>query len=255
MLRTFNLIKNYFYVTFSINKANRIKDYKTYFQNLKGKSGLEIGGPSPVFGEGGIIPIYSIIKNLDGCNFSDNTVWEGKIKEGKQFKYDGRCGYQFISDTVDLSAIKSGSYQFILASHVLEHIANPLKALSEWLRVLKDRGILLLILPDKEYTFDHKRSVTTLQHLIEDFQNDIKEDDLTHLDEIMKLHDFNLHNPTGDVESFRKRSINNYENRCLHQHVFDSKLIMELFDYFNIELISSETFPPYHIIFLGRKSE
>jgi SAM-dependent methyltransferase len=109
-----------------------------------------------------------------------------------------------------------------MASHVLEHIANPLKAIHEWLRVVNDEGIILLIIPHKEATFDHKRDVTTLNHLKEDFENNIDEKDLKHLSEILKLHDYDLHNPTGDMESFKERSLQNYENRCLHQHVFDT---------------------------------
>ncbi len=223
---------------------------------MKGKNGLEIGGPSPIFAEKGILPIYSVIKSLDGCNFSENTVWEGKIEEGKSYSYHGKKkGYQYICDAVNLNMIKTEKYDFILASHILEHVANPFKALSEWLRILRDEGILLLVLPHKDGTFDHKRPVTTLKHLIEDFEHDIGEDDLSHLDEIVKLHDFNLDKPAGDIESFRDRSLNNYENRCLHQHVFDTKLAMEIFDYFNIKLISSDLFFPYHIILLGEKQK
>jgi len=33
-----------------------------------------------------------------------------------------------------------GKYDFLLASHCLEHMANPLCAFQEWLRVLKKKG-------------------------------------------------------------------------------------------------------------------
>ncbi|PYL73305.1 MAG: hypothetical protein DMF22_01865 [Verrucomicrobia bacterium] len=36
--------------------------------------------------------------------------------------------------------IPSGKYDFLLASHCLEHMANPLCAFQEWLRVLKKKG-------------------------------------------------------------------------------------------------------------------
>lgn len=253
-MRIFNLVKNYIFRTFSINESNRINNYKPYFQNLKGKNGLEIGGPSSIFEENGIIPIYSIVKSLNGCNFSENTVWQGKIKEGRYYKYGGRTGYQFISDAINLRTMEPDSYDFIIASHVLEHIANPFRALSEWLRVLKDEGVLLLILPHKDGTFDHKRPVTTIKHLIEDFENDINEDDLSHLPEILKLHDLNLDPAAGDLNSFKERSLHNYENRCLHQHVFDTKLVVEILNYFKIRIISMEVHLPYHIIFLGKKT-
>jgi len=51
---------------------------------------------------------------------------------------------------------------------------------------------MLLILPDKRFTFDHKRAVTTFNDLIDDFVRDIDETDLTHLDEILSLHDLSM---------------------------------------------------------------
>jgi len=32
--------------------------------------------------------------------------------------------------------------------------------------------------------------------------------------------------------------LKNIENRCLHQHVFDSQLILQMFQYFNISILS-----------------
>ena len=136
-----------------------------------------------------LLPIYSIVRSIDECNFSENTVWQVNIEDES---YNAKKGYKFINDAVSLKGIQSDSYDFVLVSHVLEHISNPFKALSEWLRALKNEGILLIILPLKEATFDHKRSVTTIEHLIEDYENDVTENDLSHLSEILKLHDLNL---------------------------------------------------------------
>ena len=92
-------------------------------------------------------------------------------------------------DATDLNKIPDLSYEFILSSNCLEHVANPIKALKEWVRVLKGDSLILLVLPSKEYTFDHNRPITKFKHLIEDYNNDTKESDLTHLDEILKSHD------------------------------------------------------------------
>jgi SAM-dependent methyltransferase len=40
-------------------------------------------------------------------------------------------------------------YDFCFASHVLEHIANPLKALQGWIRIVKPGGHIILVLPEK----------------------------------------------------------------------------------------------------------
>jgi SAM-dependent methyltransferase len=62
----------------------------------------------------------------------------------------------------------SGTLDFIIASHVLEHLPFPLDAMQHWHDALRPGGVLLLKIPDKRYTFDHKRRRTPLQHLIDE---------------------------------------------------------------------------------------
>ena len=50
----------------------------------------------------------------------------------------------------------------------------------------------MLILPNKKSTFDHRRPYTTFEHLIKDYKNNVSEDDLTHYDEIILLHDIEM---------------------------------------------------------------
>ena len=85
---------------------------------------------------------------------------------------------------------------------MLEHVANPIKALSEWKRITS--GKIILIVPRKDFNFDHKRPITSFNHLLEDFDNDVNESDLTHLDEILSLHDLELDAPSGHLNSFIK---------------------------------------------------
>jgi len=234
--------------------AKKVNNYEIYFTNLSRKSGLEVGGPTRIFRKRSILPVYPIVADLDGCNFNRTTTWEGKIKEGMTYRYyKNKKGYQFICDAIELAAIQSKTYDFVLSSHTVEHIANPFRAISEWLRVLKDNGIILLVLPHKDGTFDHNRPITSLNHLIEDFKKNVKEDDLTHLPEILKLHDLNLDYAAGNFELLRERSMNNYKNRCLHHHVFNTELVIEIFNYFNLQIISVDPVLPYHIIVMGRK--
>lgn len=233
----------------------RIRQYPVIIQHLKGKNGLEIGGPSRILRRGGQIPVYPIVDTLDGCNFSYKTVWEGSIQPGQSYQYQKgkKNGRQFIADATDLRGIPSQTYDFVLSSHALEHIANPFKAVMEWLRVLRDDGSLLLVLPHKDGTFDHRRPVTTLQHLISDLNSNMNEDDLTHLSEILKWHDLRLDPAAGDIASFKLRSLKNFENRCLHHHVFDTCLAVRIFDYFNLQILCAEVALPCHIVVLGRK--
>ncbi len=221
-----------------------------------GMSGLEVGGPSEVFGgRRGILPLYPAVGSLDNCNFASQTVWQAAHVEGPTFVFEnGRSpGRQYIAEASDLSGIRSARHDFLLSSHALEHCANPLKALGEWLRVLKDGGTLVLLLPHREGTFDHRRPVTPLEHLVADAHADVGEDDMTHFDEIMARHDLTLDPGGGTPAQFRERSSRNVENRCFHQHVFDTRSTVELLDHVGVQLLALETMAPFHIIAVARK--
>ncbi len=236
-----------YFVKYRKQRFSSADIYLNLFKNLKG---IEVGGPSVAFRV--VLPIYPVIANLDGVNFSHTTMWEGSISEGNTFRYfKNKTGRQFIQEASDLKNIQSNTYDFLISSNCLEHIANPLKALDEWIRVIKPKGYLLLVLPKKESNFDHKRPVTTFEHIENDYKQNINEHDLTHLDEILALHDLSRDVAAGSLGKFKARSMNNFLNRGLHHHIFDDVLIKEMFKYNEIDLIQfDETSSDYFA--LGR---
>jgi SAM-dependent methyltransferase len=200
-----------------------------YQSVVEGNYGVEIGGPSLLFRT--VLPLYHRVRGLDGVNFSTDTIWEGRIEAGAGYHYHrNKRGHQFIADATDLPELATARYDFLLSSNCLEHTANPLKALMEWKRVIKLGGALVLVVPNKENNFDHRRPVTKFEHLVDDFTRDVGENDLTHLDEILALHDLRRDWPAGGRQQFRKRSLKNFENRTLHHHVFDVGLIEEMLE-------------------------
>jgi predicted SAM-dependent methyltransferase len=74
-------------------------------------------------------------------------------------------------DVDRLSALADESQDFVIASHLLEHLANPLAQLEDMHRVLQRGGVALIFLPDRRYTFDRKRSPTPLEHVIADYRD------------------------------------------------------------------------------------
>jgi SAM-dependent methyltransferase len=60
-------------------------------------------------------------------------------------------------------------FDYVIASHVIEHVPNMLGWMREIASVLKDGGILSLAIPDKRYTFDIKRDLTSLGTLVESY--------------------------------------------------------------------------------------
>lgn len=77
-----------------------------------------------------------------------------------------------ITDAQTMGGVPSGRYDALLAFHVLEHMPDPLGAISAWLRVLQPGGLLFVGVPDlcaSENNIDHLRRPPTLEHLLDDF--------------------------------------------------------------------------------------
>ncbi|MGN6619183.1 MAG: methyltransferase domain-containing protein [Ilyomonas sp.] len=244
-----------FFVTLisSIIKPEKRKLIKIS-SSLKGQVGLEIGGPSSFFGIKSYCPVYLFAKRIDGVNFSNETVWEGSIKEGTNYNYyDRKTGYQFIGEASELRNIADSSYDFILSCHSLEHVANPIKALKDWNRVLKKNGKFILVLPDKKNTFDHNRPYTSFEHFIEDFNNEVDESDTTHFNEIYQFHDLSMDTGVKDFAELKTRTANNLINRCAHHHVFGLELMEQLLSYCGFETLHKQEASPFHLVIVGKK--
>ena len=233
----------------------RAKSANLCLRLTENRAGLEIGGPSQAFERSGFLPIYKAVDQMDNCNFSRSTVWNSESQTTDSFLYDDqkKPGRLFITEATTLSEIGDATYGFVASSHTLEHIANPLHALSEWIRVLSPGGTVILILPHGSQTFDHKRSVTPLDHLISDWEKGMEETDLTHLQEILELHDLEMDPEGGSIEQFTARSKKNFENRCLHHHVFDTNLLVKVLDFMKLEVLAVEEYAPFNIIGTARK--
>lgn len=237
-----------------IIRRKKIKNYEIYKRMLEGKTGLEIGGPSDFFSTGYPLPIYRTVAVLDGCNFSSTTLWEGTIRS-EIYQCEGSHGYgrQYIADATDLFFSEDSKYDFVLSCHSLEHIANPIKALKEWLRVLKSDGILVLVVPHKDGHFDTGRSITTLEHMLTDHSEDVREDDLHHVQEIVDSHNFKLDKRFKSSSELTDLLNKNYEHRMMHHHVFDPSTTIGLLNYLELQIISVDLVKPYNIVCLAQK--
>jgi len=220
-----------------------------------GRTGLEIGGPSRLFGGRGILPLYPGAARLDNVNFATETAWEHGLRDGGEFRFDSRRapGRQWMREAVNLAGVADESYDFVVSSHCLEHVANPLRALHEWRRVTRPGGHLVLVLPDPARTFDHRRPVTTLDHLRSDLARDTAEDDMTHAPEAIALHDIARDPGIGSEAEFRIRTRDNPGNRCLHHHVFDPALMSAALTAAGWRVLASERARPLHLLALARR--
>ncbi len=64
---------------------------------------------------------------------------------------------------------KNSYYDYIVASHVIEHTPDFIAFLKDCSSMLKEGGILSLAVPDKRYTLDHFRTVTTVAEVIDQY--------------------------------------------------------------------------------------
>jgi len=194
------------------------------------KYGVEIGGYSY-----SAHIIYERAFNIDNVVFSNNTVWSNHT-DVYNF-YEGKSGKVIINDAVNMISVKDETYDFCFSSHSLEHIANPLKAIKEWIRVIKKGGYIIIVVPEKSLCFDHKREYSSFSTLLSQYEKDVGEDDLSTLREILTHHDLSMDPAAGNFIEFTKRSLDNFNNRCLHHYVYNDKLLIDICRFFKCQEI------------------
>lgn len=129
-----------------------------YRRWLRGR-GLEIGAlGSPFEVDEGVEVVYSDILPAEEIDRH----------------YPGGVHPDILSDSESFPSVEDSSFDFLIANHVLEHLTDPIRALREWHRILRDGGVLLMALPDKRYTFDRGRRRTPLAHLVADSRNNLE---------------------------------------------------------------------------------
>jgi SAM-dependent methyltransferase len=124
--------------------------------------------------------------------------------------------------------VPSGSLDFLIASHVLEHMPFPLKALRAWYDALAPAGALLLKVPDKRYTFDVRRERTPLQQLI------AENDDAQVFDRRVHYADWlaNVGNRSTDSLDFDNAVADLMRlNYSIHFHVWIDNDVREIIDF------------------------
>lgn len=223
-----------------------------YAQEISGRMGLEIGGPSFPFKDHGIVPLYRYAARIDNCIFAAKNVW-AEQRDGQAYTFHElkQPGLTFVREAYYLRDIPDRAYDFILSSHMLEHSANPIRALKEWQRVTKPASPFIIVLPHHCCTFDHRRKTTDVAHILEDYYRGAGEDDMTHLEEILSLHDLSMDPEAGTRQEFVSRSLKNLEFRCLHHHVFDQQNATGLLEASGLKVESVEFANPYHIVMLA----
>ena len=128
------------------------REYKLAVRYLDGLSGIEIGGSAH-----NRFPVDAI--NVDRYAQMD-TIYKDEERRlsGKALAVD------IVAPGDDLP-LDDNSVDFVLASHVIEHFPDPIKALLEWKRVASK--YIFLVVPHRDRTFDSDRELTTVDELVQ----------------------------------------------------------------------------------------
>jgi SAM-dependent methyltransferase len=86
-----------------------------------------------------------------------------------------------------LSTIPEASQDFIVANHFLEHCEDPIRTIETHLGKLRPGGVLFYAVPDKRYTFDSRRPLTPLDHMVADHEQGAERSRTKHYDEWTRL--------------------------------------------------------------------
>jgi SAM-dependent methyltransferase len=232
-----------------LHAVRRDRELTAAAQLLRGATALEPGGPSALFGRLGAIPVYSRVAALDILDYAEDTLWSSASDVGIAPRR------RVIGEAGRLQGVPENSYDALLASHVIEHLADPLGALGEWSRVVRPGGHVLLIVPHRDGTFDHRRPVTSLEHLQADHSRQVAEEDLTHLDEILALHDLERDPGAPSRAVFEQRCRDNASTRAMHHHVFVSRTVAQLCATARLEVLLLRPEAPFNILCLCRVGE
>jgi SAM-dependent methyltransferase len=142
-------------------------------------------------------------------------------------------------DADRLRAMRSGSQDFVIACHILEHLANPLAMMLEIDRVTRPGGRVVIVLPDRTETFDRSRPPTSLEHLVEEFRRDIHEIPRDHLVEAVAAQ-VRLRGDMRDLDVIGKElgeeELEMHRRRSIHAHVWCQAEFSDVLRYARDEL-------------------
>lgn len=117
---------------------------------VPGWRGLEIG---PSYNP--ILPksIYTNVETVDYLN-ADKLRVKYSNSPNVNIDWIETVDYVVVNGDIAATVAKCNFYDYILASHVIEHMPDFIQFLQDCQKLLKPSGILILAIPDKRYCFD-----------------------------------------------------------------------------------------------------
>ena len=174
-----------------------------------------------------------------------NTTYIDKFPK----HYDLNKSKKVIKVDNDQIPFGNSTFDFLISAHCLEHCPDTIKTLKEWIRVVKKEGLLFIILPHCDRTFDKGRKYSTLEHHIKDYKNKV---DIYDQDPLIEWENISLKNAKPkwllDENSRNVDGSLNFkwmaENGLIHYHSWTQNELLDIGKYLNLKVrYSSEYFP------------
>lgn len=122
-------------------------------------------------------------------------------------------------DTQNLAADSDYAFDFVIFNHVIEHVANPVKVIEEIFRITKAGGLVILSAPDKDFTFDKPRALTSFEHVWNEHLNEVDSVTDEHYEDFLRA----VHPETLASEAGFRAALGSVRARREHAHVWDSE--------------------------------
>jgi 2-polyprenyl-3-methyl-5-hydroxy-6-metoxy-1,4-benzoquinol methylase len=130
--------------------------------NLANLTGVEIGPLSkPLVAKEDANVIY--VDHLDTVGLRDKYATQGTVDTSEIVEIDAVWGNSTLQEALGSST----KADYIVASHVIEHVPDLIGWLQELSSILQLQGEVRLAVPDKRFTFDHLRFESTLSEAID----------------------------------------------------------------------------------------
>jgi len=153
----------------------------------------------------------------------------------------GLVDVDIIDEGEVLHAVADRSQDFVIANHFLEHCQSPFDAMRNMLRVLRPGGYLYMAIPDKRFTFDIDRPVTTIEHIRRDFEEGPGWSKRAHFEEWARLV-----NKAGDESAVQEVADSLIDiNYSIHFHVWTQVEMLEM-------LMAAREILPFEIVVMLR---
>lgn len=136
----------------------KFPESKLAHEYLDGLKGIEIGGSAHN---------HFNIKDCINVDWTDDLTTSFKLAE---IDLCGECLPVDVVAEGDKLPFPNDTWDYVINSHVIEHLPDTIGALIEWARVVKPGGLLYLVIPIRDENPDDARHpYTTLEHFAADF--------------------------------------------------------------------------------------